>query len=185
MPTPWLPTICLQLLILHPPQPQPCSAQPKPTTQSNLRRGLFYLSPFRWRYKCCFGFCNPRGYVYIVKFILPNQEAVSGRPFSKRSLRLNQRWEDLGMWPRRRESLFNSLWHPVHSLLSALSASLCPLIKRFRERHQEAEVLRGSFPTLHTNGRYRENPLIWNTQQKQPVKRTKSLHTLMLSASYL
>lgn len=50
------------------------------------------------------------GYVYIVKLILPNQETVSReRPFSKRSLRLNQRSENLGMWQRRREILFNSL----------------------------------------------------------------------------
>lgn len=92
-------------------------------------------------------------YVYIVKFILPNQETVSSeRPFSKRSLRLNQRWEDLGMWQRGREILFSSLWHRFTPSSLLLAALFAPLIRRLRERHQEqAEVLRGSFPTLHTN----------------------------------
>lgn len=50
-------------------------------------------------------------------------------------------------------------WFTPSSLLSV--ALFAPLIKRFRKKHRkEAEVLRGSFPSLHTDGRDRENPLI-------------------------
>lgn len=73
-------TICLQLNSVPTPTFIPVLSNQKQTTRATWGEvsGLFYLSPFSWRYKCCFGFHNPRGYVYIVKYILPNQETSMG-----------------------------------------------------------------------------------------------------------
>lgn len=123
--------------------------QPSPAlfcvTKTNNRKqpkerslDCFIFLPFDGDTNAALGSIILGGYVYIVKLILPNQETVSSeRPFSKKSLRLNQRFKDLGMGQRRREILFNSLQHQGHSLLSALPGPLCPFNQKVQRKTPE------------------------------------------------
>lgn len=122
-----------------------------------------------------------------MKFILPNQETVSGRPFSNWSLRLNQRWEDLGLWQRRREILFSSLWYLVHSFLSALSGPLCPFNQKVQRKAPEGGwSFKRQLSIFAQEWTYRGNPLIWDTRQTA-YQKTNSLHwcSLQLPTSVL
>lgn len=76
------------------------------------------------------------------------------------------------------------------SFLRPWLLSLPPLNRRHREGHQkEAGVLKGSFPTLHTNrftGRYsKKSSHLKHSAETKPPNPTPQPHIVTLSASYL
>lgn len=126
--------------------------------RSNLRRGFWTILSFSmWmeRYMLLLGSIILGGYVYIVKYILPNQETEEWESLQ---------WE-LGHWWWTREV---KAWgggrgevgkhHLVARAALPLSAPsshvspLAPSHRQCRGGHQKkAGSLKGSFPTLHTN----------------------------------
>lgn len=93
-------TICLQLGILCPPHPFWVTKNITKATWGEIS-GLFCLSPFRWRYKCCFGFHNPRGLCLQSKIHPTKSGNWITEPLQwVRSLMVNKRNEGSWGWGR-------------------------------------------------------------------------------------
>lgn len=160
-----------------PTPPLPVSSNQKQITEATRGEvsGLFSLSPFRWRYICCFGFHNPRGLCLHSK-IHPTKSG-------------NWIWEslqwELGHWWWTREvralgdgaeeRRSSATWRPG-TYGSSLRFSPCPLSP---ERGWIFQRQLSNFAHKQVTGRYSKNPLIWNT-----VRRNKTCKHDWIAAQF-